>query len=232
MAILYLIPVVLSESGFDQIPVSVINAVKSCNSFIAERSKTARRYIKTLIPEFQFNQHEFYEIDKHNPERLLSIEQILRRNENIGLLSEAGLPGIADPGSRIVRKARDYGYTIKPLAGPSSLFLALMASGLEAQQFLFHGYLPVNEMDLRKQLIDIQRSVETTGISHLFIETPYRNQRLLDYLLKYLTKTLILSVSIDLTGQNEMINTMPLENWKGFIFPPKRPACFVLGKYP
>lgn len=230
MPVLYLIPSPLSDNGLNHIPQVSIDAIEACECFVVERARTARRFIKGLIPNFDIDAHEFIEIDKHGEEYLAQVRIIFGKGINTGLISEAGLPAIADPGSIIVNLAREYTYEIRPLTGPSSILMALMSSGLNGQQFCFHGYMPIKEMELKLKLIEIQSAIKLDSYSHIFIETPYRNQQLLNFLIKILDENLTLSISIDLTGSSEATISKPIREWKDFLFEGKIPACFVLGK--
>ena len=175
MADLYLLPSFLAPDSNEHIPPVVINAINSTSVFIVERARTARRFIRAIIKDYNLDKAQFIELDKHDPALSKTlIKEALAQNVTIGLMSEAGTPCIADPGAMVVNMAREVGYTIKPLTGPSSIILGLMASGMNGQHFTFHGYLPIKDGALSAKLRDINRDANK-DVTQIFIETPYRN---------------------------------------------------------
>jgi len=226
---LYILPSLLSSEGIDHIPETVKARISELRVFIVERTRTARRFIRAVLPEYPIDEASFYELDKHD---ILSsqamIHGILEEKRDIGLISEAGTPCIADPGAMIVHMSQRAGYKICPLTGPSSIILALMASGMNGQEFSFHGYLPIKEPALSHKLAQIS-TLALTGSTQIFIETPYRNDKLLQQISKTIDHNLTLSISIDLTSVNEEhIITKPQK--AGQISIGKRPAIYCIGK--
>ena len=230
MAKLYLIPTALSLGRMDHIPPAVSELIHQIDLFVVERLRSARRYLKNLDRDYPIDDVTFIEIDKHDPSSSYrQIRELLGKSKNAALLSEAGCPCIADPGAAIVNIARAVGMQICPLTGPSSIMLGLMSSGMNGQQFCFHGYLPIRESELIQKLRSISKDAEKNNATQIFIETPYRNNKLLQKILKSVSKDLSLSVAMDLTGPAEKVDTRPLPEWKGAILE-KTPAIFCLGK--
>jgi len=230
---LYIIPCPIAEEDpIRTLPVSTIEVIHQLKHFVVERAKTARRFIKLTQPPYAISEINVAEMDKHDqygiPEEVMTWAGA---GENIGLLSEAGCPCVADPGFHVVRIFRERGYRIVPLVGPSSLLLALMASGLNGQAFTFHGYLPIEENN-KKQLI---RKMETVALkdnyAQMVIETPYRNQKLFSSFCKFLQAETLLHISLDLTGESEYCESKSVKAWikSGMQFP-KSPAIFIIGK--
>ena len=226
---LYIIPSLLAEDGAAHVPVIVKDKVKSLDTFIVERTRTARRYIRTLIPDFDIDGSKFYELDKHDGLAAQAmINDVLKSTHDVGLISEAGTPCIADPGAMVVHLARRASYVICPLSGPSSITLALMASGMNGQEFTFNGYLPIKEPGLGHKLSQISsRALE--GITQLFIETPYRNDKLLQQIKKHVDPSLFVSISIDLTSVNETHHIIKAANTDKLTIG-KRPAIYCIGR--
>lgn len=230
MSKLFLIPTTIAESGENHIPQVVISTISGLDIFIVERLRTARRYIKKLIPEYDINIARFEELDKRSVEIPIQILQLLDSQKNIGLLSESGTPCVADPGGKIVELARHKGYQIIPLAGPNSIIMALMASGLNGQQFIFHGYLPIKENELKLRLAQLEKHINKSGYTQIFIETPYRNQSMLNFLLQYLNPHTKLCIATDITGDKENIDTLTIGTWiKEKIQLDKTPTIFLIG---
>ena len=204
--------------------------LKNIDYFIAEREKSARRLIKALVPEKNQARLHFFELNRHtDPEEIKHFLQPLLEGKPMGLMSEAGLPGIADPGAQVVRLAHRQGIKVEPLTGPSSIFLALMASGLNGQRFAFHGYLPVKSPELSKRLRQLEMRSRRENETQIFIETPYRNDRMLDALFKTLHPDTLLCVATDLTLETEWIATRRIAEWIKEPKPRlhKRPAVFL-----
>ena len=228
MPTLYLIPTTISQYGIDHIPSVVKTTVQKLRTFVVERERTSRRYIRQLVKDFPIDDAVFLELDKHDLLRSSNeLSRLLSDNRDIGLMSESGVPCIADPGSQVVSLAREAGYKIKPLTGPSSIMLALMASGMNGQQFSFHGYLPVKESPLKRKLNELS-TLAKKGISQIFIETPYRNNQMLKHILKYVDNHLYLAIAIDITGTEELILCKKVSNWPRTELP-KSPAIFIVG---
>lgn len=229
---IYLIPTTISENGTSQIPQDTINQVHKIKFFIVERVRTTRRFIKSIIPDFDINSAEFIELDKgqdqlHNPE----ITRLFNTGEDIGILSESGTPGVADPGSDVVRSALIHGYIPIPLVGPSSIIMALSASGLNGQHFTFHGYLPIKENELNKKLKTMSIEIRKSNATQIFIETPYRNDRLFSYLKSSLSKDIMLCIAKDIGGDDQFINTKSIAVWKSLDMTiGKIPTIFLIGQ--
>lgn len=228
---LYLIPTPLTEmTDLTQIGKFVVDRVNRLSYFIVERSKTARQFIKACEHPVPQNELVVFELDKHA--KTEGIEEFLRPLENgidIGLLSEAGCPGIADPGAEVVRLAHQMNIEVIPLVGPSSLFLALMASGLNGQDFHFCGYPPVDKKILKQLLSASERNSHVNKTTYLFIETPYRNKSFYDNLVTFLQPGTRLCIAADITGVNEFIKTKTCAEWKKGKSPEihKTPAIFL-----
>lgn len=228
---LYLIPSFLGEPNKDLIPVHNQQVLYGLTHFIAEREKTARAFLKAVEHPTPQSDFEFYVLDKHTkdeeiPEFLLAAE----KGTDIGLLSEAGLPCVADPGAKVVNAARKKGIDIVPLSGLSSIMMALMASGMNGQQFRFHGYLPIDNKEKSWTIKQMATSAQK-GETQIFIETPYRNNKLLQDLIKMLPGHLRLAVAADLTLDSEEAHSKLVNKWKSENIPDfhKRPAVFLIG---
>ncbi len=210
----YLIPCVLDEEGFDAIPAYVTEAILSCTAFFAENERTARRYFKKMKKEIVIDDHRWYTIHKAEGEVMDAFIKELKNSQTIGIVSEAGLPGIADPGQLLVAKAQDMGAIVRPLCGPSSLFLALMSSGLNGQQFSFNGYLPVDNAQKTKAIQELELRSAKEGSSQLFMETPYRNNSLLESLLKTCRTGTRLCIASEMTSPREWVRTRTIGEWR------------------
>lgn len=227
---LYLIPTFLAEQSKVHIPPIIGRVLTTTNTYIVERLRTSRRFIKSVDKGFNIDAATFVELDKHDFQQSISdIKELFRSNEDIGLMSEAGTPCIADPGAQIVNIARKYNYQIVPLTGPSSIILGLMASGMNGQHFTFHGYLPIKDKELHAKLKTISDNAQKSTQAHIFIETPYRNKKLISTIKKHVASHLFLSASIDLTGINEKIITKKVKDWEADWLD-KTPAIFCLGQ--
>ena len=229
-SIIYLIPSVLAESATETIPAYVKDAVGKCQVFFVENERTARRFLKSIWKEMVIDNYTWELIDKTNKVATLSaFNKHLRDNKAIGIISEAGCPGVADPGQLLTDAAHAAGATIKPLVGPSSILLALMASGMNGQQFQFIGYLPIDSAQRIKEIKDLEAESAKKNCTQIFIETPYRNNQLLETLIKHGRPTTKLCVATDITGATEFIQTKTLAQWKSKL-PDlhKRPTIFCL----
>ena len=227
--ILYLIPVPIhSEDDFDikLIPPYIIEIINSIKFFAVENIRTSRRFIKKLNPKFDIDNTNFFIVDKRADKEIIKeiINHILD-GSNVGVMSESGCPGIADPGQEICELAHKNQIVIKPLIGPTSIISALMASGLNGQEFKFHGYLPIEQNERIKKIKIIQ---ESPG-AHIFIETPYRNQKVFEDLIKHLKpQKRKISIAIDLTGKKEKIITKSVYEFSNSkIILEKKPTIFI-----
>ncbi len=232
---LLLIPVPLAGEGLQSIPPAAVAAIRRTRLFIAERAKTARHWIRQICPDIQLSDLTIYELDKHGSDPGL-LPFLLRATEghDIGLLSEAGCPGVADPGAEIVRLAHRHHIRVQPLAGPSSILMALMASGFSGQQFHFHGYLPPQRPELKKALRDIElRSGQEGGSTQLFIETPYRNMQVWQTALETLKPATRLCLVAGLDSPDEWIRSSSVAEWKQSPEPPvqKIPCVFLISAH-
>lgn len=225
---LYLVPNFIGEFAKDFLPQRTIDHVHRITHFIVEREKTARAFLKAIEHPTPQSEFRIVELDKHNNYqgfRSFFDEHI--PSHSIGLLSEAGLPAIADPGSEVVRYAHFKEVKVIPLAGSSSLFLALMASGMNGQEFAFHGYLPIDKQQRIKKLKDLESRAR--GASQIFIEAPYRNNDFMKFLLQHLNPATTLCVAADLETENEIIRSKPVAEWdKVKIDLHKRPAVYII----
>jgi len=216
-ATLYLIPCWLEEQVTAPLPGYILDAVKQCNVFFVENERSARRYLKALWKEMVIDDYEWFPIHKAEEEVKAVFRQKLKEGKTIGLISEAGCPGIADPGQILTEAAHQAGAAVRPLVGPSSILLALMASGLNGQQFRFTGYLPVDNAARVKVLRDLEAESRRNHCTMLFIETPYRNNQLLDAILSTCHAATRLCVAANLTAPTEYIRTLSIADWKKLL---------------
>lgn len=230
--ILYLIPVPLGDAPLDTtLPTENATTVRRLEHFVVEKAKTARAHLKAFGHLRPLASLSIVELDGNQAEE--SIRQAiewLRAGHNVGLMSEAGCPAVADPGNRIVALAHDNGFRVRPLVGPSSLLLAIMASGLSGQRFAFHGYLPAKPEPRSAAIRDLERRSRADGCLQLFIETPYRNLALFRTLLADCRDTTRIGVAVDLTLPGEWIHTARAADWRAGPEPAldKRPTVFLL----
>jgi 16S rRNA (cytidine1402-2'-O)-methyltransferase len=212
--IVYLIPCWLDEQVTAPLPAYLLDAVKQCSVFFVENERSARRYLKALWKEMVIDDYEWYPIHKAEEEVKAVFRAALHAGRTIGLISEAGCPGIADPGQILTEAAHQAGATVRPLVGPSSILLALMASGLNGQQFRFSGYLPVDNAGRAKALKDLESESQHLHCTQVFIETPYRNNQLLATILATCRPATRLCIAANLTGPGEYIRTLTVSQWR------------------
>lgn len=225
----YLIPSFLTDHANETIPAYVMDAINKCQVVFAENIRTARRFLKALDPAVHIDGFEWHALHKIEEEQLAAFRKNVKANKNIAIISEAGCPGIADPGQILINEAHLLGTEVKPLVGPSSILLALMASGLNGQQFCFHGYLPVDFVKRSKAIRRLDKLSAAENATQIFIETPYRNKALLDALIKELHGDTRLCIAINLTAKNEIVKTLPVKQWKNEVIEMhKQPAIFLL----
>ena len=229
---LYLIPTVLSEEALHVIPAYVHSVTKGLSHFFVENERTARRYLRKTGFTKSFDEVVLLPLNEHStPEEISNCFQYLKQGHDCGLMSEAGVPAVADPGHSLIMMAHENNVHVVPLVGPSSIILALMASGLNGQQFCFHGYLPVKSPDRIKKLQYLEQRIKT-GETQIFIETPYRNQAVLNDMLGHLNPSTLLCIASDLTGPKERILTKPVGEWKKQQPTlEKIPAIFLIGNF-
>ena len=228
---LYLIPSPLGESGLACIvPDEVKQLAAQLDTFIVEHPKTARHFLKQIGTLTPLQQLHISVLDEHTQDaQLMTLLQPLLNGKDVGLLSEAGCPGVADPGANLVRLAHAQGIRVAPLVGPSSILLALMASGLNGQRFTFHGYLPIAKDERKKKLVELEQESQARDQTQIFIETPYRNLSLLDAILAACKPDTLLCIATDITLSSEVILTRPLALWRNEL-PDinKKPTVFLL----
>ncbi|MGQ7871041.1 SAM-dependent methyltransferase [Sunxiuqinia sp. sy24] len=233
MAHLYLIPITLGESELNTvIPENHREIIRSISHFIVENIRTARRFLKKVDKNIDIDSLHFYELNKHtNKNQLHTYLDPIKENQPVGIMSEAGCPGVADPGADVVRIAHEQNIRVIPLVGPSSILLAMMASGMNGQNFAFNGYLPIQKGEKAKQIKHLENRIYSENQSQLFIEAPYRNLQLLDDLLQNCKPQTKLCIACDLTLETESVKTLSIGDWKKQKPDiQKRPAIFVLGK--
>lgn len=230
---IYLIPCPLGETPVTRdIPDVVFEAVKNIRHFIVERERSARRFLKHMQLPYPISEAVLYELDKHNPgQHLKNFIAPALEGEHIGVISEAGCPAVADPGALVIRLAHQLGLKVIPLTGPSSILLALMGSGLNGQNFSFNGYLPIEKAQRSKKLRELENRIVREDQTQLFMDTPFRNNQLLQELILNCSPALHLCIATELTLPGEVITTKTLAEWKKH--PPelhKKLVMFVMGK--
>jgi len=226
----YLIPSFLDEHSLAPLPAYILDAVKTCQVFFVENERSARRYLKAMWREMVIDDYQWHPIHKAEEEVRAIFRTALKEGKTIGIISEAGCPGVADPGQLLTEAAHQAGATVRPLVGPSSILLALMASGMNGQQFRFVGYLPVDKTDRTKALRDLEAESQRLHSTQIFIETPYRNNQLLETILATCRPATRLCIAANLTGEGEFIRTRTVGEWKQGGLPElhKVPAIFCL----
>jgi len=233
MATLYLIPTSLGDTDFYKIlPANNTVIVSAIKHFIVEDVRTARRFLKKANPAINIDELTFYTLNQHTSHEAISdFLKPLHNGYDVGVISEAGCPAIADPGADVVAIAQRCGFKVVPLVGPSSILLALMASGFNGQSFAFVGYLPIQPADRAKALKKLESRVYAESQSQLFIETPYRNMKMLEEIINTCRPDTKLCVAVDITLDSEFIQTKSLKDWKKQL-PDlnKRPCIFILYK--
>ena len=230
---LYLVPNTLGNPDTSAtIPPRIAQVVNAIDVFIVEDLRNARRYLKILNRKREIDQITFHELNKHTAAELIpSFLEHSERGKDIAIISEAGVPGVADPGAAVVRMAHDKGIRVVPLTGPSSILLALMASGLNGQSFCFHGYLPIQRTDRVSKIREIEQVALRKNETQLFMETPYRNDALLSDILEHCIPSTRLCIAADITLDSEFIQARTVAQWKRKK-PAlhKRPVIFLLGR--
>ncbi len=232
MAKLYLIPNVLSEGDWQHVlPAQIHPILTNTKHYIVENIRTARRFMKQVNREINIDECTFYELNKRTTnDELPAFLKPIEQGFDVGVISEAGCPGVADPGADVVRIAHQKGIQVVPIVGPSSILLALMASGLNGQNFAFKGYLPVKPNERVKEITALEKRIRNEKQTQIFIETPYRNNQLIGDLLKTCTSSTLLCIAANVTGENEFIATKSIQEWKKQV-PDlhKQPVIFLLG---
>lgn len=233
MSALYLIPTSLGDIAFDKIlPSYNTEVISSLKYFVVEDVRTARRFLKKCNTDINIDELTFFSLNRHTQASEIStFIKPLRDGYDVGVISEAGCPAIADPGADVVALAQQNGFSVVPLVGPSSILMALMASGFNGQSFAFVGYLPIQQEDRIKALKKLESRVYAESQSQIFIETPYRNMKLIDDILQYCQPGTKLCIAADITLETEYIKTKSVKDWKKQL-PDlnKRPSIFILYK--
>ncbi len=226
---IYLIPIPIAENSNIFLPPNIASTLNEIKYYVVENIRTARRFIKSIIPEMVIENLNFIEINKHEETDLQQIKRWIKQGETIGLMSEAGCPGIADPGAEIVALAQKMNVKVIPLVGPNSIILALMASGLNGQSFCFNGYLPIKDQARSQKLKQLEQLSKKENQTQLFIETPYRNNQLLQDLIKNCSPQTRVCIAQNITGEHEWIKTKTVEEWvKSIPVLAKEPTVFLL----
>lgn len=230
MGKLYLIPNLLGETPIERvIPDDVVHIIKNIKVFATENVKNTRRYLKKIDKAINIDELVFLDLNEHSDIKDIETYLPYLANQDMGIISEAGCPGIADPGAELVALAHKHDYQVIPLVGPSSILLALIASGANGQNFSFNGYLPIAKPERIKTLKTYEKQSAVENRTQLFIETPYRNVQLFEDMIATLSPTTRLTIACDITTENEYIKTMLIKDWK-HVKPDinKRPTIFVL----
>ncbi|MFW6225029.1 MAG: SAM-dependent methyltransferase [Bacteroidota bacterium] len=229
---LYLIPSPLSEnSEYNVLPRHIFDLISSIRYYITENIRTTRRYFKKINPEINIDDITFFVFNKHtNKSEIDAFIKPVMEGNDAGLISEAGLPGVADPGQEIVALAHRLNIQVVPIVGPSSIMLALMASGLNGQTFAFNSYLPIEKNQRKNRIKELEKCSVKNNQSQIFMETPYRNHQLLQDILAACNPETRLCLASDITGKNEFIKTKTIKEWKHKPAPDiqKKPAIFII----
>lgn len=231
--ILYLIPTTMGNTPIDQVlPKYNTEIINSLSVFIVENLRSARRFLKKCNPEIDINSLTFYELNKHTlPKDVASFLNPIELGKSIGVISEAGCPAIADPGADVVAIAQKNNYKVVPLVGPSSILMSLMASGFNGQSFAFHGYLPIDKNERAKELKSLENKVYKENQTQIFIETPYRNNKMAADIIQHCKPQTKLCIAMNITCKDEFIATKKVGAWKGQL--PnmhKKPCVFLIYK--
>ena len=227
----YLVPIALANEGYDHLPLIIKNTIQKCDAFFVENLRTARRAFKKIDRSFDIDARLWFEIENKEENHLHDFNRILAEGKTIGIVSESGCPGIADPGQKLVAFAQEHHYKVTPITGPNSILLALMASGMNGQHFNFVGYLPISTLEREKKIKELEKKSIAENCTIIFIETPYRNNPVFQSLISCLHKDTKLCIGHDITSPQEWIITKTVEAWKKETLElPKQPTIFLLGK--
>lgn len=228
--ILFLIPVPLSfDTQHQVLSPQIKEVVASLSVFLVENIRSARRFISSLQLGISIDSLQFFELTKDTPANE-TLKHLKAAPTSVGVLSEAGCPGIADPGAVAAQIAHELGWQVRPLVGPSSILLALMASGFSGQQFAFHGYLPIDKNECQQTIKKLEKEALTKRQTQIFMETPYRNNQLMQQLVQGCSGSTLLCVAADLTSENEFIATKSIREWqKALPDLHKKPTIFLIG---
>lgn len=229
-ATVYLIPIAIAEDGYDAVPAYISDKIELCEIFFVENLRTARRAFKRIHKSFDIDARTWFEIGQKETSYVAEFKKAIEQDKTIGIVSESGCPGIADPGQRLVEIAQQLGAVVKPLSGPSSLFMALMASGMNGQSFSFNGYLPIEPRDRESKIKELEKKCIQEQSSQMFIETPYRNNQMMASLLKACQSNTRLCVAFNISSSAEWIRTKSIKEWREDVLEiPKEPVIFILG---
>lgn len=229
--VLYLIPVTLGDTPVEKVIPSFNTTVASdLKYFIVENVRSARRFLKKSNPDIDIDTLTFYELNKHtDPNQIVSYLTPMKSGENMGVISEAGCPAVADPGADVVAIAQQEGYRVVPLVGPSSILMAIMASGFNGQSFSFHGYLPIDAGERIKKLKQLETRAYNEDQTQIFIETPYRNLKLAEDILQHCKPQTRLCIAMNISCEDEFIVTQSVKAWKGKLPDMhKKPTVFLI----
>lgn len=233
MAVLYLVPNVLAEGDWQTVlPAQIHTVLTQTRFFIVENIRTTRRFMKQVNRDINIDACTFFEINKRtNTSDIPGFLKPLTEGNDVAVISEAGCPGVADPGADVVKIAHKKGIKVVPLVGPSSILLALMASGLNGQNFAFKGYLPVKPQERVKAINQLEKQIKQYKQTQIFIETPYRNNQLMADILKTCSPFTSLCIAANITGEKEFIQTKTIQDWKKSGLPDlhKQPVIFLIG---
>ena len=230
---LFLIPCPIGENApLEMLPNSIKTTITNTDFFIVEHEKKARRFIKKVCPDKIQSDLKLFLLNKHTSEtEIINYLDPCKFGKNLGLISDAGCPAIADPGAIIVEKAHQLGIKVKPLVGPSAVLMAMMSSGMNGQNFAFNGYIPINKSDREKIIKDLERRSQKQDQSQIFIETPYRNEKLFMDLINLLSSETKLCIAYEITEPDEFIKTFTISEWKKKRLKfQKKPAIFIFHK--
>lgn len=227
----HLIPSLLHVNGMQSIPAYILPAIKHCSVIFAENERTARRFLKQLDRNIEIDAFEWHTIHEAEDAVLQPFLNALMAGKHVAIISEAGCPGVADPGQKLVAAAQHANALVRPYVGPNAILLALMASGMNGQQFEFVGYLPIDATTREKKIKELENNSALHQSTKICIETPYRNKSLLDSFLKVCAPQTLLCIAMNITGEDEHIQTQTVSGWKKHI-PDlhKKPAVFLLLK--
>lgn len=227
---LYLIPVTLGDTDINRVlPSHNLEVIKTIKHFIVENIRSARRFLKKCDPSINIDELTFYELNKHTKLEMISTYlEPIKKGENIGIISESGCPAIADPGADVVSIAQRRGYKIVPLVGPSSILMSLMASGFNGQSFAFQGYLPIDNSEKIRKIKQLESRSYSENQTQIFIETPYRNQKLAEDLIANCKPQTKMCIAMNISLDNEYIVTKTMKEWKGKLPEMHKQLCVFL----
>jgi 16S rRNA (cytidine1402-2'-O)-methyltransferase len=213
-SVVYLIPAPISEDANNTLSPLILDSVKKCQVFFVENERSARRFLKSIWKEMVIDDYKWYAIHKAEEEVIQNFIGEIKTGKIIGIISEAGCPGVADPGQLLIHAAQKQNAKVIPLVGPSSIILALMASGMNGQNFSFVGYLPIDSHERNKAIKDLEATSAKSGATQIFIETPYRNNQLFEAITRTCSPESRLCIASEITSSNEFIVTKKIADWK------------------